>query len=414
MGKRPLSGVRVLDMSRVFSGPWATQLLGDLGAEVIKVEQPGRGDDQRRLGPPFLRDGEGRDTSESSYYLSVNRNKKSIALDVSTAQGQKAVRELSAVSDVFIENFKVGNLARYGLDYESIARVNPRIIYCSITAFGQTGPHRHRIGYDTLIQAMCGVMSVTGHPDGAPGGGPLKPGLVLSDMLAGSFAAMAIQAALYARDAGGGKGQYIDISMFDAQVAAMSHQAMHYLVSGSNPRRYGNGAPSVMPSQAFRCADGHIVMVAANDKQFIRLCAVMGAPHLAEDARFRTNGDRVANRDALMAELEQRFITRTKAEWLDALEREGLVAGPINSLSEVFADPQIEARQMVTTVKHVSGGTVPLIVSPMRMSGTPLDVYTAPPTCGQHTGEVLRGLLGWSDADIGALNAPATSGEPAV
>jgi crotonobetainyl-CoA:carnitine CoA-transferase CaiB-like acyl-CoA transferase len=407
MDKRPLSGIRVLDMSRVFSGPWGTQLLGDLGAEVIKVEQPGRGDDLRRLGPPFLRDGEGRETAESSYYLSVNRNKKSIAVDVSTAPGQKAIRELSAVSDVFIENFKVGNLAKYGLDYESIRRINPRIIYCSITAFGQSGPHRHRIGYDILMQAMCGMMSVTGNADEMPGGGPLKVGLVVSDLLAGTYAAMAIQAALYVRDVRGGNGQYIDISMFDAQVAAMSHQAMHYLVSGSNPKRYGNGAPSIFPSQAFRCADGHIVMVTGNDAQFRRLCTVLGAPQLAADARYRTNGERVLHRDTLMAELEKIFITRTKAEWLEALGREGLVAGPINDFAEVFADPQIEARQMVATVKHACGGTVPLIVSPMRMSETPLDVYTAPPTSGQHTEEVLRGLLGWGDEDIGALNKPA-------
>ncbi len=407
MDKRPLSGIRVLDMSRVFSGPWGTQILGDLGAEVIKVEQPGRGDDQRRLGPPFLSDGAGRETAESSYYLSVNRNKKSIAVDISSAPGQKAIQALSAISDVFIENFKVGNLAKYGLDYESIRRVNPRIIYCSITGFGQSGPYRHRLGYDTVIQAMCGVMSVTGHPDEAPGGGPLKVGVVLSDMLAGTYAAMAIQAALYARDVRGGNGQYIDISMFDTQVAAMSHQAMHYLVSGSIPKRYGNGAPSVFPSQAFRCADGPIVMVAGNDDQFRRLCTVLGAPHLAADARYRTNGDRVAHRDTLMAELEKIFITKTKAEWLEAIAREGLVAGPINDLSEVFADPQTEARRLVTKVKHVSGGTVPLIVSPMRFSETPLDVYTAPPTSGQHTEEVLRGLLGWGDEDIGALNKPA-------
>lgn len=404
MDRRPLSGIRVLDMSRVFSGPWGTQLLGDLGAEIIKVEQPGRGDDMRRLGPPFLRDPAGRETEESSQYLSLNRNKKCIALDVSKAPAQKAIRELAAVSDVFVENFKVGNLAKYGLDYEPIARINPRIVYCSITAFGQTGPHRNRIGYDTLMQAMCGVMSVTGHPDDAPGGGPLKVGMVLSDMLAGTYAAMAIQAALYARDARGGSGQYIDISMFDTQVAALSHQAMHYLVSGENPKRYGNGAPSVFPSQAFRCTDGHIVMVAGNDAQFRRLCAVMGIAHLADDPRYRTNGDRVRNRESLMPELERVFATRTKAEWLDILGREGLVAGPINDFSDVFADPQIEARQMVTRVQHACGSEVPIIVSPMRMSETPLDVYTAPPTSGQHTEEVLRGLLGWSDEDIASLN----------
>jgi crotonobetainyl-CoA:carnitine CoA-transferase CaiB-like acyl-CoA transferase len=403
--ERPLHGIRVLDMSRVFSGPWGTQLLGDLGAEIIKVEQPGRGDDMRRLGPPFLHDAEGRETAESSYYLSTNRNKKSIAVDISTPAGQDVIRRLAAISDVFIENFKVGNLAKYRLDYESIARINPRIVYCSITAFGQTGPHAHRIGYDTLLQAMCGVMSVTGHPDGEPGGGPLKVGLVLSDMLAGMYAAMAIQSALYARDTRHDeKGQYIDISMFDAQVAAMSHQAMHYLVSGESPKRFGNGAPSVFPSQAFRCTDGQIVMVAGNDAQFQRLCCVLGIPRLSDDERYKTNGMRVINRETLMTELERVFVTRPKGYWLDKLASEGLVAGPINSLEEVFADPQIEAHQLVVKVTHASGGTVSLIASPMRMSATPLDVYTAPPTNGQHTKEILSELLGMSEEEIQTLD----------
>lgn len=408
--KRPLAGIRVLDMSRVFSGPWGTQLLGDLGAEVIKVEQPGRGDDLRRLGPPFLDDAEGHPTLESSYYLSANRNKKGIAIDVSTPAGQKVIRELAAISDVFIENFKVGNLAKYGLGYEDLARINPALVYCSITAFGQTGPHRHRLGYDSLLQAMCGVMSVTGHPDGEPGAGPLKVGLVLSDMIAGMYAAMAIQSALYARDtrAGGGpkQGQYIDISMFDAQLAAMSHQAMHYLVSGENPKRYGNGAPSVSPSNVFACSDGYIILVAGNDTQFRKLCGVLAAPELARDPRYLTNALRVTHRNELLEDLGRIFATRTKARWLQQLGEADLVAGPINDMAQVFADPQIAARELVVQAKHASGGTVPLIASPMRMSGTPLKVYTAPPTSGQHTREVLRSLLGMSDAQVDELIGP--------
>ncbi len=402
--KRPFSGIRVLDMSRVFSGPWATQLLGDMGCEVIKVEQPGRGDDLRRLGPPFLADADGQTTQESAYYLSVNRNKKGIAIDVATPAGQAVIRELAAISDVFIENFKVGNLARFGLGYADLARVNPGLVYCSITAFGQTGPYSHRLGYDSLLQAMCGLMSVTGHPDGAPGAGPLKVGLVLSDMIAGMYAAMAIQAALYARDIRakelGKQGQYIDISMFDAQLAAMSHQAMHYLVSGENPKRFGNGAPSVSPSNVFGCSDGYIILVAGNDTQFRKMCGVLGNPQLALDPRYLSNAMRVMHRDELLKDLGQIFATQTKAHWLKVLDDADLVAGPINDMAQVFADPQIAARNIRVQAMHVSGSTVPMIASPMRMSATPLNVYTAPPTSGQHTRDVLKSLLGMSDAQI--------------
>lgn len=407
---RPLAGIRVLDMSRVFSGPWGTQLLGDLGAEVIKVEQPGRGDDLRRLGPPFLDDAEGRTTEESSYYLSANRNKKCIALDVSTPAGQDAIRGLAKVSDVFIENFKVGNLARYGLGYEDLRQLNPALIYCSITAFGQTGPHKNRLGYDSLLQAMCGVMSVTGHPDGAAGAGPLKVGLVLSDMLAGMYAALAIQSALYARDTrasqGARQGQHIDISMFDAQLAAMSHQAMHYLVSGENPKRFGNGAPSVSPSNVFGCSDGQIILVAGNDTQFRKLCGVLGAPQLTQDPRYLSNALRVVHRSDLLADLGAIFATQSKAHWLQVLGEADIVAGPINDMAEVFADPQIAARGLLVQATHASGGTVPLIASPMRLSDTPLNVYTAPPTSGQHTREILRDLLGMSEAQLDELTGP--------
>ncbi len=397
---RPLAGIRVLDMTRVFSGPWGTQILGDLGADIIKVEQPGRGDDQRRLGPPFLADDQGAPTHESSYYLSVNRNKRSVALDIKTPEGRETIQQLAAKCDVFVENFKPGNLAKYGLDYDSIAAINPRIVYCSISGFGQTGPRRHQMGYDTVMQAMCGLMSVTGRPDSEPGGGPLKVGLVMSDMMAGTYAAMAIQAALYTRDVRGTGGQYIDISMFDAQLAAMSHQASHYLVSGEVPARFGNGAPSVSPSNAFACADGRIVIVAGNDMQFRRLCEVLGLSGLPDDERYRTNSARVVHRASLLEAIEERLRTNTKAHWLATLERAGLVAGPINTLAEALADPQAQARSLIRHARHISGGTVPLVASPMRMSSTPLEHYTAPPTCGQHTEEVLQELLGRSGEDI--------------
>lgn len=413
--RRPLAGIRVLDMSRVFSGPWATQILADLGAHVIKVEQPGRGDDLRRLGPPFLNDGEGQPTKESSYYLSVNRNKQSIAIDITAPAGQDVIRRLAQKSDVFIENFKVDNLAKYGLDEAAIRALNPRIVYCSITAFGQTGPNRHRMGYDSLIQAMTGLMSVTGHAEGQPGEGPLKVGLVVSDMMAGMYAAMAIQSALYARDTRGpdAPGQAIDISMFDAQLAAMSHQAMHYLVSGQVPQRFGNGAPSVSPSNVFRCSDGHIIMVAGNDAQFRKLCGVLGEPTLASDPRYLTNALRVTNRDALMADLNRLFGAQTKAHWLQVLAQSDLVAGPINDMADVFSDPQVQARGLVTQAPHSSGGTVPLLTSPMRLSGTPLDRYTAPPRSGEHTQEVLASLLGMSPDEIQTLMVSPSDGAAA-
>ncbi len=405
---RPLDGIRILDLSRVFSGPWATQMLGDLGAEVIKVEQPGRGDDLRRLGPPFLSDRDGKATPESAYYLSTNRNKKSIAVDIATGQGQDVIRRLAAVSDVCVENFKVDNLARYGLDYASLSQVNERLIYCSITAFGQTGPYRHRAGYDSLLQAMCGVMSLTGHPDGLPGAGPMKVGFVLSDMMSGMYATIAIMSALYERDRRDGKGQHIDISMFDAQVAAMSHQAMHYLVAGENPARFGTAAPSVVPSQMVACSDGYMVIVAGNDDQFRRLCRVLNCERLGDDPRYLSNGLRVANRATLMPVLEAQFRTRTKGEWLTKLEGAGLVAGPINDISDVFADPQTAARELVVKADHLHADAIPLLRSPMRFSGTPLDSYTAPPVSGQHTDEVLGGLLEIPQAERDAMRRQNT------
>ncbi len=401
---RPLSGIRVLDMTRVFSGPWGTQILGDLGADIIKVEHPERGDDQRKLGPPYLIDSEGRQTKESSYYLSVNRNKRSVGLNIKSAEGQEAIRRLAEKSDVFVENFKVDDLQRYGLDYKSISKINPRIIYCSISGFGQTGPRRNQVGYDTMIQAMSGLMSVTGHPGDGSHSGPTKVGIVVSDMMAGTFAAMAIQAALYARDTrNDSKGQYIDISMFDVQLAAMSHQLSHYLVSGEVPDRYGNEAPSVSPSGVFHCKDGKLVIVAGNDSQFKRLMEALNLKDAVEnDPRFHTNAARLANRLALREMIEGVLNKHCKSYWIDLFSKKNLAAGPILDVQEAVSDPQAEAREMIRQVHHSSGQVLNLIASPMRFSETPLDVYTAPPTCGQHTDDVLNEILGVSLDNIKA------------
>jgi len=402
MSDGPLTGVRVLDLSRVFAGPWATQQLADMGAEVIKVERPGRGDDSRGLGPPFLRDREGKDTAESAFYLSANRNKKSIALDLSEPRGQDIVRKFAAISDVVVENFKVGTLARYALDYDSIRKVNPSVVYCSITGFGQTGPSSHKPGYDTLFQAMGGVMSVTGEADGAPGGGPMKVGIIIADILSGMYATIGILGALRHRERTG-TGQHIDLSLMDSQTAALSHHAMYYLVSGENPKRFGTSAPAVVPSQMFECADGFIVLVIGNDPQFRRLADVVGHPEWNDDERFKSNGARVRNRTTLVPLLEAIFRRSPKATWLQKLETAGIVCGPINEISDVFADPQVQARNMVVEVEHSLGQPLKLVANPLRMSETPLNRYEAPPRLGQHTDELLSGVLGLGASEIEEL-----------
>lgn len=402
MSEGPLAGVRILDLSRVFAGPWSTQALADLGAEVIKVERPGRGDDARGLGPPFLQDREGRDTAESAFYLSANRNKKSIALDLSEPRGQEIVRRFAAISDVVVENYKVGTLERYGLDYESLRKINPSVVYCSITGFGQTGPHRHKPGYDTLFQAMGGVMSVTGECDEAPGGGPMKVGIILADIMTGMYAAIGILGALRHRERTG-TGQHIDLSLMDAQTAALSHQAMYYLISGENPKRFGTSAPAVVPSQMFECADGFIVLVVGNDPQFRRFAEVLGHPEWGSDERFASNGLRVRNRAILVPLLEEIFRRSPKAHWLERLEAAGIASGPINEISDVFADPQVAARNMIVEVEHSSGTPLKMVANPLRMSATPLDRYEPPPRLGQHTDELLSGLLGLDASEIEEL-----------
>jgi crotonobetainyl-CoA:carnitine CoA-transferase CaiB-like acyl-CoA transferase len=402
MSEGPLAGVRVLDLSRVFAGPWSTQALADLGAEVIKVERPGRGDDARGLGPPFLLDREGRDTAESAFYLSANRNKKSIALDLSEPRGQEIIRRFAAISDVVVENYKVGTLARYELDYENVRKINPSVVYCSITGFGQTGPHSHKPGYDTLFQAMGGVMSVTGESNETPGGGPMKVGIILADIMTGMYAAIGILGALRHRERTG-TGQHIDLSLMDAQTAALSHQAMFYLISGENPKRFGTSAPAVVPSQMFECADGFIVLVVGNDPQFRRFAEVVGHPEWAKDERFASNGLRVRNRTILVPLLEEIFRRSPKAYWLERLEAAGIASGPINEISDVFADPQVAARNMIVEVEHPLGGPLKLVANPLRMSATPLDRYDPPPRLGQHTDELLSGLLGLGASEIEEL-----------
>lgn len=409
MKKGALSGIRVLDLSRILAGPWGAQMLADLGAEVIKVERPGKGDDSRQFGPPFLKDRDGNDTRESTFFISANRGKKSITCDIATPEGQALIRALAAKCDVLLENYKVGDLKRYGLDYESLRLVNPRLVYCSITGFGQTGPYSPRPGYDSIFQAMGGLMSITGNGDDTPGGGPMKTGPSLADILCGQYAASAIVAALYHRDAGGeqdGAGQYIDLSLLDSMIAATSHYASQYLVSGEVPVRRGTEGNGGMPSRMFRCADRDIMIVAGNNEQYARLCKVLGHPELATDPRFSEIALRVRNRRALGDAFEPLIAQWHSQALLAALDDAGVPAGPINNLAQVFADPHVQERRMCVEVAHpLSNDAVRMVANPVKMSGTPIDAYTAPPTLGQHTELVLHDLLDLSSAEIDVLRA---------
>tara|TARA_B100001059_G_scaffold201669_1_gene209150 strand:- start:1053 stop:2255 length:1203 start_codon:yes stop_codon:yes gene_type:complete len=387
-----LTGLKVLDLSRVLAGPWAGQMLADLGADVVKVERPEVGDDTRAWGPPYLRDADGRDTSEAAYFLSANRNKRSITIDFTQAEGQEQVRELVAEADVLIENFKVGGLAAYGLDYASLQQLNPRLIYCSITGFGQTGPYAKRAGYDFMIQAMGGLMSVTGKAAGEEGAGPVKVGVALTDILTGLYASNAVLAALSERERSG-QGQYIDLALLDVQVACLGNQALNYLTTGVPPQRLGNAHPNIVPYQDFPTADGDFILTVGNDGQFQRFCEVAGHPEWASDSRFASNAQRVAHRAELIPLIRQATVFRTTAEWIIALEQAGVPCGPINDLAQVFADEQIKARGVQITLPHALSGEVALVANPIRLSRTPVEYRTAPPMLGEHSAEVLADWL---------------------
>lgn len=397
-----LCGIKVLDLSRVLAGPWAGQLLADYGADAIKVEQPGKGDDTRAWGPPYLRDAAGNDTTEAAYYLSANRNKRSMTINLAHADGQRLVRELALQSDIVIENFKVGGLKKYGLDAASLLALNPRLIYCSITGFGQTGPLATEPGYDAMIQAQGGLMSVTGLPDGVPGGGPMKVGIAVVDLMCGMYAVTAILAALQHRERTGA-GQHIDVALLDTQVAWLSYLNMNHLTTGMVPPRYGTAHPSIVPYQAFQTSDGHLMLTVGNDGQFQRFCVCAGAPELAGDPRFAHNADRVRNRDECIATVQQLLLARGTEEWLRALREADVPAGPINTIDKVFDDEQVQARGMRMSLTHPLAGEVPLLANPVRFSASPIEYRHAPPLLGQHTEEVLRERLGLSSDEIAAL-----------
>lgn len=383
----PLSHIRVLDLSRVLAGPWASQILADLGADVIKVERPGAGDDTRSWGPPFLK---GRDGSEggAGYFLGANRGKRSITLDLSTTQGQDIVRRIAARSDVVLENYKVGTLDRFGLGWRDLSALNPRLVYCSVTGFGQSGPRAAQPAYDFLIQAMSGLMSITGLPEGEPGGEPQKVGIPIIDLITGVYAAAAVLAALTGREVSG-KGEYIDMAMLDVGVSLLSNQAMNYCLSGRTPKRTGNAHPNIQPQKVYACRDGDIILVVGNDAQFASLCEVLGMPQLASDERFRTNGVRVRNQAVLQPVLEKVFLGKDRAEWLAKLAQAAVPAGPINTIPEALAEPQVQHRQMMRAYDHPAADSVSLLMSPFRFSGRPINSERPPPALGQHTGEVL-------------------------
>jgi glutaryl-CoA transferase len=387
----PLSNIRVLDLSRIMAAPWAGQILADLGADVIKVERPGAGDDTRTWGPPFLKDASGKATKEAGYYLSVNRGKRSIALELDRPEGQTVVRALAARSDIVLENFKVGTLKRFGLDYEGLKAVNPRIIYCSVTGFGQTGPKREAAAYDFMIQAMGGLMSITGERDGMPGGGPQKVGVPIVDLMTGMYATVGVLAALARRNETG-QGEYIDLAMLDVQAAFLANQAMNWLVSGNAPKRGGNRHPNIQPQDVFPCADGFVALAVGNDVQFGRLAEILGHPEWTGDERFATNPARVRNHPLLDPLLHAEFASRSRHELIVALDAAGVPCSPINTVPEVFAEPQVQHRNMLRKLPHPTAGEVPQVVSPLNFTNEPLAFDRPPPLLGQHTDEILREL----------------------
>jgi len=402
--KGPLDGIRVFDLTRVLAGPTCTQMLGDLGADIVKIERPGTGDDTRHFAPPYIKDADNEDTEISAYFCCANRNKRSVTLDIASKAGQDLAKRLIAKSDVLVENFKTGGLTKFGLDYDQLKDEFPRLIYCSITGFGQTGPYAKRPGYDVLIQAMSGMMSCTGEPDGEP----MKSAIPVADLMAGMYAAVSINAALRHREKTG-EGQYIDIGMLDVMVAFSTVQGMNYLATGKVPKRLGNAHPNIVPYQAFKTADGNIILAVGNDAQFQRFCEVAGVPEWATDPRFAKNGDRLKHRDILVPLIREMIAAKPSKHWLDGLEKAGVSCGPINDYQQVFEDPQVIARGMRIEMDHpaTKGAPVRLLGSPMRLSKTPATNRIAPPTLGQHTEEVLRELLDLDAAQIVGLRDDA-------
>ncbi|TCD19545.1 CoA transferase [Pseudomonas sp. IC_126] len=397
-----LSHIRVLDLSRVLAGPWCGQILGDLGAEVIKVERPGTGDDTRHWGPPYLKDQQGENTSEAAYYLSANRNKESLTLDFTQPEGQRIIRELVAGCDVLLENFKVGGLAAYGLDYESLKAINPQLIYCSITGFGRDGPYAQRAGYDFMIQGLGGLMSLTGRSDADEGAGPVKVGVALTDILTGLYATVGVLAALNHREQSG-VGQHVELALLDVQVACLANQAMNYLTTGVAPKRMGNAHPNIVPYQDFPTADGDIILTIGNDGQFRKFADVAGRPEWADDPRFASNKARVANRAELIPMIRQVTVFRTTADWVAELERAGVPCGPINDVAQVFADPHVQARGLRLEIPHPLAGSVPQVASPIRLSESPVDYRKAPPLLGEHSEALLQRLLGLAPEQVASL-----------
>ncbi len=407
MTQSALDGIKVLDLSRVLAGPWCTQILGDLGADVIKIERPGVGDDTRGWGPPFLKDANGKDTDQATYFTACNRNKRSVTIDMSTPEGRVLLKQMAAQSDIVVENFKTGGLAQYGLDHASLRAVNPRLIYCSITGFGHHGPYAQRAGYDLMIQAMTGMMSITGRPDDVAGGGPLRVGVALTDIFTGVYASSAILAALHVR-ALSGEGQHIDMALLDVGMAILANQASAFLNTGIAPKRQGNSHPSLAPYQDFATADGAMLLAIGNNGQFARFCAAVGHPDWAADDRFATNSLRVKHRDVLIPMIEELTRSRSTAVWIALLEDKAVPCGPINDIGQAFDDAQVKARGLAVTlprqlqgegdgIAHISG-----VASPLRLAATPTVLRQAPPALGQHTDEVLR-ELGLDAEEVDAL-----------